>query len=207
MNFTPHIPIIFISPSPHTYPPPLQLPPNREQRSHCGNHSVSHYVPQHTLLSTCLCLQMFIAMSPWSGARPQASATLSVLEPHWDSSWISFCCLVSWRSCSFEPVEPAPSCILSVHRWGCRDGPNPESGPDTGTTRISSHTLSRQRAGPALPLSLTHDTRASSTVLPRHDVEHGLLSQVLQQMRGWVSSHVPRLSEPALPNRSHEGLD
>jgi hypothetical protein len=29
---------------------------------------------------------MFTAVSHWSGSRPLASATLSILDPHWDSS-------------------------------------------------------------------------------------------------------------------------
>ena len=43
---------------------------------------------------------MFIAMSHWSGMRPLASATPSVLDPHWVFSQISWLCPVSWRSCS-----------------------------------------------------------------------------------------------------------
>jgi hypothetical protein len=49
---------------------------------------VSQCVIQHTLLSTHLYLQMFIAMSHLSGSRPLASAMLSILDPHWKSSWI-----------------------------------------------------------------------------------------------------------------------
>jgi hypothetical protein len=39
-------------------------------------------------------------MSHWPGSRPLAPASLSVLYPHWDSSQISCCCLVTWSSCS-----------------------------------------------------------------------------------------------------------
>lgn len=35
----------------------------------------------------------------------------------------------------------------------------------------------------------------------------GLLPQVLRQMRGWVRSHAPSLSQPALPSGLHEGQD
>ena len=70
-------------------------------------------VQQHTPLSTLLCLQMFIVMSHWSGTRPLASAMLSVLEPQWDSSWIFYCCPVSWRSCSFATVEQTCPFICS----------------------------------------------------------------------------------------------
>ena len=36
----------------------------------------------------------------------------------WDSSWISCCWPVSWRSCSFGSVGLAPSHAPTVHRWG-----------------------------------------------------------------------------------------
>ena len=39
-------------------------------------------------------MQMFIAMSHWSVSRPLASATPSVLDPHWDSCQISCWCTV-----------------------------------------------------------------------------------------------------------------
>jgi hypothetical protein len=50
--------------------------------------SVSHSV---TLLPKQLSLQMFIAMRHWCGSRPLSSATLLMLDPHLDSSWISCC--------------------------------------------------------------------------------------------------------------------
>jgi hypothetical protein len=49
---------------------------------------VSQCVPQYTLLSTLPYMQMFIAMSHWSGSRPLASVTLSILDPHQGSSHI-----------------------------------------------------------------------------------------------------------------------
>ena len=75
----------------------------------------------------------------WSSMRPLASATLSILEPHWDSSQISCCCSVSWRLCSFGWVGPIGSvgalCAPQqlVHQWGrCGSGPiqSPGSGPE-----------------------------------------------------------------------------
>jgi hypothetical protein len=40
----------------------------------------------HTIypFSILPCLQMFITMSLWSGSRTLVSATLLILEPHWD---------------------------------------------------------------------------------------------------------------------------
>lgn len=49
---------------------------------------MSQCVPQYIPLSTHLHLQMFIAMSHWSGSRPLASVTLSILDPHQGSSHI-----------------------------------------------------------------------------------------------------------------------
>ena len=44
-------------------------------------HRVSQCVPQSIPLSTHLYLQMFIAMSHWSGSRSLASVTPSILDP------------------------------------------------------------------------------------------------------------------------------
>jgi hypothetical protein len=61
---------------------------------------------------------MFIAMT-LSGTRPLATATLSILDPHRDSSQIDCCCPLSWRSYSLGSVGLAPSYIPTVHGW-CR---------------------------------------------------------------------------------------
>jgi hypothetical protein len=103
-------------------PPPQYLPftlatsfPNRG-----GKYLVVEAVVCSTVfhsISFCLCfLQMFIAMSHWSSMRPLASATPSILEPHWDSSSLSCWCPVSWRSCSFGSVGPAPSHTPAVYQ-------------------------------------------------------------------------------------------
>ena len=84
-------------------------------------HSVSHSI--YTLLPQQLYLQTFIAMSHWSGARPLAS-TLSTLYPHWDSSQISCCCPVSWRTSS---AGQAFLGSLTVHRWDTCWGSQPWS--------------------------------------------------------------------------------
>lgn len=49
-------------------------------------------------------------MSHRYGSRPLASATPSLLGPHWDTSWISCSCLMSGRSC---PI-PQPSKVWRV---------------------------------------------------------------------------------------------
>ena len=96
---------------------PFNFPPQQRKKSYCRWCSVSQCLPQNALLTTPLCSQMAIAMTSWSGMRPLVSATLSILDPHWDSSWISCCCPVSWRSCSFGFESPATSCTPAVHWW------------------------------------------------------------------------------------------
>ena len=69
-----------------------------------------------------LSLQMFITVSHWSGPRPLASATPSILTPHQGSSHILL------LPCDMEIFSHAPA---AVHRWGrCWGEPtqNPGSG-------------------------------------------------------------------------------
>lgn len=44
------------------------------------------------------------------------SATLSVGDVRWDSSWVSCCCPALWRSYSFGSSGPASSCTPAVYR-------------------------------------------------------------------------------------------
>jgi hypothetical protein len=74
---------------------------NREKKPPPGSCSLSQFVLQYTLLFVLLCLQVFISVTQ-SGKRPSASAILSVLESHWDSSGISCCCPVLWRFCVLD---------------------------------------------------------------------------------------------------------
>jgi hypothetical protein len=100
--------------SPHVCFPPLWPPPPKKiktkknkqnktkHRKHLVEavvcHSVSHSIPLYPHIFAC---KMFTVMHRWSGPRPLASVTPSVLDPHWDSSRLSCCCPVSWRSYSF----------------------------------------------------------------------------------------------------------
>jgi hypothetical protein len=88
-------------------------------------HKIYHFV-QTTYLS------MFTAVSHGSGSRPLASATLSVLAPHWDCSRLSCCSIGSWRPCSFGSVRLVSSHTPAAYRWGrCWDGlaQSPGAGP------------------------------------------------------------------------------
>jgi hypothetical protein len=133
VNFISCISIPLTFPNSNTHPAP-SLPYNRggKKGSHCGNCSVSQQVPECTLQSTLLCLQMFIAMTCWSSTRTLASATLLILEPPCDSFRISSCCHVSGIPCSFGNIGSSLLCPCTVHQWGiCWDGPIqiPGSGP------------------------------------------------------------------------------
>jgi hypothetical protein len=76
-------------------------------------HSVPHSIPFCLHILSCKrSLQWVIGLV--IGPRLLASATLSVLDSHWDSSQIS-CCPVSWRSCRLGSVEPALSHVPAVH--------------------------------------------------------------------------------------------
>lgn len=87
--------------------PPFQpFPTTEENKSDCRSCSVLQYVPHNTILSTFLCLQMFIARSHWPGTRLLASASLAILELHWDSSQYPVATL-----CRGDPVA------LSLEDW------------------------------------------------------------------------------------------
>lgn len=122
--------------------------------------------PQHTLLSTLLFWQMFIAMIHWSDLRPLASAT-----PPTGSSLGLLLAIqffpVLWRAQLW--ICKAPLCISAVHRWGkCWGGPTQSSA--SGTERSLSWLALQLCHSYALgDGSLTTPTfRAISTVLPRH---------------------------------------
>ena len=102
-----------------TCPLPLQPGPSKKEKSNlvveavvC--HSVSHSIPfAHTSLFVNIhCNESLVWL------KVSAFPTLSILDPYQESSWISCCCSVLWRSCSFGSVGLAPSLDSAVHRWG-----------------------------------------------------------------------------------------
>lgn len=74
-------------------------------------------------------LQVSIAKSHWSRWRPLVSLTLSIGCPHWESSWISWFCLISWRSCRFGTERPTPSHPPADHTHGEDVGVGPTHSP------------------------------------------------------------------------------
>lgn len=135
-------PVLLTLQSPCTTLEPCNLPTKRRRKelakAHCGSYSVS-------LLSALRCLQMFFALTHWSGLRPLASANLSILGSHWDSSWLS-CCFSELQQFMFRWANS------KLWIW---------AGEVSRDAQLAdSHTF---RAGsPA-----TTATRASSTLLPR----------------------------------------
>ena len=57
-------------------------------------------------------------MGYWSVWRPLACVTLSILEPHGNSSWIFYCCPTSWGSCCFGSTVLALLCDPADDRLG-----------------------------------------------------------------------------------------
>jgi hypothetical protein len=115
VNFTWGTPIPLTSPSLHTCPLcSCSLPPT-EKTNLIVEAVVCQCVPQYTLWSILLCLQMFIALSLVLGLW------LLLLYQYWNLSGTPLrdpcCCPVSWRSYSFGSTGPAPSCTLAVHQW------------------------------------------------------------------------------------------
>jgi hypothetical protein len=126
VTFTSYILVLLISPPYLPYPPihthtlvhALFVCEQTKRRKHLMLEAVvCHCVPLYIPLSTYLYLQMFIALSPWSGWRSLASVTLSILDPHQDSSRLSFCWSVPLRFCSLGSAGLALSSIPTILRW------------------------------------------------------------------------------------------
>jgi hypothetical protein len=72
----------------------------------------------YTLSHNKFSLDMFISMGHWFVWRPLACVTLSNLEPNGCSSWIFYCCPLSWGSCHFGSTVLAVSCVPADDRLG-----------------------------------------------------------------------------------------
>ena len=167
---------------------------------------------------------MFIAVSHWSGLRPLASATLSILDPHWDSSQISCCC-----QCHGDPVvldlQNQPLHVLQHFMDGVDIGVGQFKALDLGPRAIRASQPTnypallppgqallpcpswpiqwhcQQGTEPAFPilcplgcLICIPDTRVSSIML----MQGPLLSAVTGKGQDWLSCfHEPRARSPA----------
>lgn len=144
-------------------PPPLQLPPKKEKNKNRGKKSISMeavvchvFNTQYILLSKQLYLQMIIAINLWFRLRTLVSATVSILDPHQNSSRLSCYCPVSWKSCSFGSAEPA---LHALQQFTDK--------MDTGVRQLRAKIWVWVQAGLAHSLSCTCATRASSSILLR----------------------------------------
>ena len=154
-------------------------------------------------------------MGHWPDSRSLASATLSMLDPHWESSWLSILLLLPCIMEILQLWSPglAPSSAPAGHKWG---GPTQSPGPGSGrelswlpwqlscacTIRMSSLELP-QLAHPVLPLSRGRTSspdnlslrarsptliiRVSSAVLPSRGTGP-VLAWIVQPVRDEASS-------------------
>lgn len=149
------------------------------------------------------------AVSDWSGSRPLASATVSILDLYRDFCQISCCWPLAWRSCSFESAWSFPSHAPVHHRCGrCWHGSTKALFLDLGGRWIRQPANFSVPRPPELALqhclghrSCSHMLRAnSSTHLPPRltllccPVEVRLLSGVLQSVKGRDISPVLMIS-------------
>lgn len=110
-----------------------------------------------------------------------APTTLSILDPHGDSSQISLCYLVSRRCCSFGSVRPAPSCPQSTQTGWRLGGMIPGPGPG------------RELSRSAWQLSWTTVTSVSSPSPPCLAHPMPQLAAGWAQMSPWLQ-HRPQMS-------------
>lgn len=150
---------------------------------------------------------MFIAITHWSDGRSLVSATLSVLDPDalQNSSRMSCCCRVSWRSGSFASAGAAPPHAPAALRWGrCWGVPAQKSWIWTWVVaeQVSLPTLlhlyhegqlswwSQEKGRTSSPVLTDHVIRASSSIYPCHK---GQFSNTALVGQGQTNS-VPKLA-------------
>ena len=147
---------------------------------------------------------MFFTMSSWSGSRSLASAALSLLDRHWNSSWICCCCPVSLTSCGFRSVGLSPSYNSTIHKQG-RGWGGPIQSPKCRPQRYLS--LS------ACQVLHTHTSRASSTTLPQwaHPMLQSPKGKVIPPIHmasglAYLQSLKPRSAVPCCPGKGQDPL-
>lgn len=131
---------------------------------------------------------MFFAVNLLSVSRPLASATLSRLEPHWDSFQITCCIPLFGDSVILVLRTGLFMYSSSSSMWWMLEWTN--SKPWIWAWKVF-ELVSLWVSSPVLmPLRLSHlqgpETRASSTLIPKW--EAGPLSRVLQLERDIASS-------------------
>lgn len=76
---------------------------NRSFKTKKRGRNQSHHGSSSVTRCKLLCLYIFTSKCSlknyWSGSRPLVSVRVLILDPHWNSTLLSCCCRVRWRSC------------------------------------------------------------------------------------------------------------
>jgi hypothetical protein len=123
--------------------------------SFCGSFVSRTSCTPIPFISPSLASVMFITMSCRSGSRSLASVTPSILNRHRDSSRLSCCCPMSWKSYRFGAAGLALShipTVLRVFGFGGQPTQSPGSGPEWSAFQISLISTSRTSSPSLLQL-------------------------------------------------------
>ena len=179
-----HAPQSYLSPFPCTptfYPCKPFLPKQRIKIYGGCNHNVCPGIPLCRHSFACKC--SLPCLDKVSG--------FSILDPHWDSSWTSCHCSVSWSSYSFGSVGLALSETPAGHQWGrfgLLPGPPLLCCPDEVQSLLSwALQLVRHRASSP---TLRSPGPALLPACCRWWGRHGSLSQFLDSFSGVVFSRL-----------------
>lgn len=121
---------------------------------------------------------MLTAMSHWPCSKSLVSATLSILDPYWDSSWMPCCCPVLCRSCSFGSAGQKTSiCNALTSKWATEPG---EMGQQfrvhaalAEKLSLGSSTYIRLLQGMQHPLLVSMESCTQILNIHRHDILRG----------------------------------
>jgi hypothetical protein len=119
VGFTSYMQIPLVMLTLHAHPLPLQPPPPKEKIDLI----VEAVVCRSVFYNIPFLLQVFITNFHCKESLVRfealAFATLSIVKPYWDSSWIARCWPCVMEILSFlGSVESAPSWNPAVHQWG-----------------------------------------------------------------------------------------
>lgn len=114
--------VSFISQSSHIHPVPVQRP-SKIKHTHTKQTTIKtkdrvkqlivEAVVRHSVSHRSLANVHGSESLIWF----EISVTLSILDPHQNSSWLYLCCPTSWRSCSSGAWELALSRVPNICRW------------------------------------------------------------------------------------------
>lgn len=170
MDFSSCSPTQLISLLPHVCPPPSQLHTKEKKKKETSQllcltmkpvvcHSVSHSVPfvHSSVLANVHCNKLLVCFKASRFCYTINTESLPGL-------FLDVLLLpISWRSCSFGSLGPAPSPAPAVHKWDrCWDGPTQSPG--------SEPELNLSWSGGQLFCTLTTSVRSSASPQPAHPI-------------------------------------